>query len=868
MVFKIKKKDTLIFESPQEMYRDYKRRTIKGPLDYQSKMIDLYMNTAYEKKDIAFELPTGSGKTLIGLLIGEYRRRKNKEKVVYICPTNQLVNQVVEKANSVYGFKVHGFTGSRAEYDQKAVSSYTRAEGIAITNYSSLFNTNSFFNDADVIIFDDAHSSENYIASNWSLKISFFESRELFLSLAEVLKDTLETTQYNRLVNENSSEANWYDKLPNLKMAEKIEELMPLIESHVKGTKLKHPWNNIKNHLHACNMFFSNTEILIRPYIPPTMTHEPFANAKQRIYMSATLGESGELERITGVRNIHRLPIADEWGVKSIGRRFFVFPNASFKVNQSVEILLSIKKLQKRALILVQDERRVQAVEKVIKENSKSEIYLSKDIEKTKEDFTNSEDGIAILANRYDGIDLDGEKCNLLMLLSLPNATHLQEKFITNRMAASVLFNERIKTRIVQAIGRCTRSDVDYAAVIIFGTDLENALISPKKITQFQPEMRAELEFGYDQSENHDNIDDLLDNLKLFFERGEKWESAEEAIINLRDDIIESDGKHEADTNNFQNLKAAAMHEVDFQYALWKEDYEDAMNSIDQLLRYLNGQELTGYRGFWYYIAGYVAFHMYKSGTNGYYQVSKDFYKAASQCTSTINWFNKLVDQKEIIGANSVEEGAIDVLERIELQILKDGVKNPHKFETRVEGILQKLRSNDGNEFESGHMELGNLIGYISDNGKGDSDPDPWWIINDKFCIVSEDKIYKKEEKGIPTKHIKQAQGHEDWIRAKVDILRKDALIQTIILTNSNRIESSAIPFANKIYHVNRDEFVGWAIKAIEALRKMRRSFRQEGDIIWRLEAEKILKEHQASPSDFIEFIQKKKLVELPVTNK
>jgi hypothetical protein len=40
-------------------------------------------------------LPTGSGKTLVGLLIGEWLRRKNKERVVFLCPTRQLVNQVI-----------------------------------------------------------------------------------------------------------------------------------------------------------------------------------------------------------------------------------------------------------------------------------------------------------------------------------------------------------------------------------------------------------------------------------------------------------------------------------------------------------------------------------------------------------------------------------------------------------------------------------------------------------------------------------------------------------------------------------------------------------------------------------------------------
>lgn len=50
---------------------------------------------ALNKTNIALELPTRSGKTLIGLLIGEFRRRKYREKVVYLCPTNQLVHQTV-----------------------------------------------------------------------------------------------------------------------------------------------------------------------------------------------------------------------------------------------------------------------------------------------------------------------------------------------------------------------------------------------------------------------------------------------------------------------------------------------------------------------------------------------------------------------------------------------------------------------------------------------------------------------------------------------------------------------------------------------------------------------------------------------------
>lgn len=54
------------------------------------------------------------------------------------------------------------------------------------------------------------------------------------------------------------------------------------------------------------HVFVGTREILIRPNIPPTNTHAPFANAKQRVYMSVTLGEGGDLERLTGRK---RLPV-------------------------------------------------------------------------------------------------------------------------------------------------------------------------------------------------------------------------------------------------------------------------------------------------------------------------------------------------------------------------------------------------------------------------------------------------------------------------------------------------------------------------------------------------------------------------------
>src|SRR5260221_9436649 len=65
-------------------------------------MMQKYVADAQSSSDVALQLPTGSGKTLVGLLIGEWLRRKNQERVVFLCPTRQLVNQVVQQAEQQY----------------------------------------------------------------------------------------------------------------------------------------------------------------------------------------------------------------------------------------------------------------------------------------------------------------------------------------------------------------------------------------------------------------------------------------------------------------------------------------------------------------------------------------------------------------------------------------------------------------------------------------------------------------------------------------------------------------------------------------------------------------------------------------------
>lgn len=432
MAFKKLSKGNASLDTPESLLHDLRTKKIKGPLAHQADMWRSYTTDALEVKDVALQLPTGSGKTLVGLVIAEWRRRKFNEKVIYLCPTNQLVNQVVEQAKEKYGLSVSGFTGSVRNYAQGDKTDYQLANRVAVTTYSALFNTNPFFKDPDVIIFDDAHASDNYISKYWTLEISRYEHKSVFESVSLILKEHISSTNYSKLIDETeSSSLSWVDKLPTPILYKIADELSSLIDVVSKDTNLIYGWSVIKDHLTSCHLYYSKDQILIRPLISPTNTHSPFFNAKQRIYMSATLGKGGDLERIVGRKKILTLPIPSGWDQQGIGRRFFLFPEANLSPEEYTRFLVDIVDSNRRSLFLTTNKASADGVKEIFEENTNCEIFSAKQIEETKEDFISSEHSIAIIANRYDGIDFPDDECRILIIHGLPTATNLQERFFT-----------------------------------------------------------------------------------------------------------------------------------------------------------------------------------------------------------------------------------------------------------------------------------------------------------------------------------------------------------------------------------------------------------------------------------------------------
>ena len=78
-----------------------------------------------DNDDIVVEMNTGGGKTLVGLLIAQSIINENSEKVLYLCPTIQLVEQAAKRANEC-GLQVSTYTKSnwtnREHFDRCGVA--------------------------------------------------------------------------------------------------------------------------------------------------------------------------------------------------------------------------------------------------------------------------------------------------------------------------------------------------------------------------------------------------------------------------------------------------------------------------------------------------------------------------------------------------------------------------------------------------------------------------------------------------------------------------------------------------------------------------------------------------------------------------
>ncbi|POA47913.1 DEAD/DEAH box helicase [Pseudomonas sp. MPR-ANC1] len=852
MAFKKQTNVTLSVTTPESMLHDIRTKKIEGPLARQADVWREYTDKALEKPDVAIRLPTGSGKTLVGIVLAEWRRRKFQDRVVYLCPTNQLVHQVVKQARDIYGIEVAEFTGAKQDYSFESKNSYRRIEKIAITSYSALFNTNPFFENPDVIILDDAHSCENYISSMFSLLIDRKNNSSTYNALVTLLdghKDTPNLTRAQRELDLQS--LSWLEKIPTTTFYKLKDQIINLLDIETTDNSLYYPWSLLRDHIQACHCYISATQILIRPIIPPTHTHVPFSNAKQRIYMSATLGNGGDLERITGRANIYRLTPESQTDEQGIGRRFFIFPEVSHDETKTEDLIEKSLSIFGRALFITPSDRATEDRKQKIQKLGKYTLFGAKEIEASKEDFTSCTFAAAVIANRYDGMDFPHDECRLLVLEGLPKSANLQEKFLMSKMGCGVLLNDRIQTRIVQAVGRCTRANSDYAAVVVKGNEWLDYLLTKDNTQYLHPEIQAEIDFGEFQSSAE--ISDIVENLLAFRSQNDDWVEANDSIVQNRS------SKTRKIPLEMAELEKSVAFEIKYLNHLWRADYLSAFDECRNILGVIKHPNLKGYRALWNYLAGSclsMAFEAKQISED----TSKDYYAEAMKATMAILWLVDLAKSAgvELSQFNTQDPYLPKTVERLENHLLSFGVKNNSRFNRKHSEIISALASSEAQKFEQGQFELGLMLGCEAGNTELRAAPDPWWLLSNDLCIVFEDHTNATNDV-LSVEKARQVFCHDNWIRENVGGVHEGTEIIKVLITPVNYVSPGGVEHLKDVFILKPDAFRDWAARALGTIIEIRKSLRQEGDLDWRAQTMATLEAQQLTPLSIRDFFKTRK---------
>lgn len=348
-----------------------------------------------------------------------------------------------------------------------------------------------------------------------------------------------------------------------------------------------------------------------------------------------------------------------------------------------------------------------------------------------------------------------------------------------------------------------------------------------------------------------------MDNLNVFLEHKDDWDDVDADILSYRDESTKENLEEES------NLFAAVRNEVKYVYAIWDEDYEKATEFAQEVVTaYTGGVRLKGLRALWNYFAGSSALLVAeKFNKSNYKAISETHFIKAAAAAKTVGWLRSLANTQNATiedTENLVDELLDSNIERLDLLFSQKNYTNQHTFEIEIADILKRLGINKAKTFEGAVSDIGKLLGFISENPSGDAEPDPYWQVDDKLCLIFEAKSDAKVSTPVSVRYATQiASQSVTWVKENLE-LSENATIIPVLVTPQIKIEESAVIHAKECRYWEINLFREWVVQdVIPIIRKLRSKYPGPSDMMWRAETADIISAANLSPSSIVDSLRK-----------
>ena len=522
--------------------------------------------------DVAIELSTGAGKTLLALLVCEEHRQRTSEPVAYLTGTKQLTQQVQAEAQRL-GVPSVAFHGPKTSWADDRKTDYEFATAVGIMNYWNYLNEAPGVNPAGLVVMDDVHLAEGPLRDFFAVAIP--ASDPLF---AEALRRIQARFGYYGMINDlldgiiPQQPAEMLSPLDSLEVTSEVGALLD--DQLEERSQPWWAWRRTRAHAHVCCWLVSARGLTITPWIPPSQTIEHFSEPQRRLYLSATIGDINDLRRRIGCFPAERVTASVP---PRQGTRFVALARPEREQSPS-EIVSELKPLLDRAqkaLWLCARSTTADLMQGALTDSRLGNVRRLQGDNPAADLFAADEAGQLVSARRYDGMDFPEDACRLEVLPEIPVATSELEEFVSAYLRDAPFARSRFAQRVAQALGRCNRSTTDRAVYLLWDPAFFTHLGNRRGLALLPPEVRADV---YAAVRRTGDPAEIMREAGCFLD-GEEPTSPEPPPIETTD------------------TSTSAEDEVAGVLRMWAEDYRGAAESFARAADATDGAgEL---RGFW-----------------------------------------------------------------------------------------------------------------------------------------------------------------------------------------------------------------------------------------------------------------------------
>ncbi|MBN6040040.1 DEAD/DEAH box helicase [Amycolatopsis sp. 195334CR] len=486
-----------------------------------------------DDRDVVIKQNTGGGKTVVGLLIAQSTLNEGIGKAVYLAPDTYLAARVREEAARL----------GLPTAERHDAPSFLAGRAILITTFHKLINGQSVFGiaggqrtplDLGVVVVDDAHAALATTEGQFRLTIPI--GHEAFYPLFDLFADDLKEQNRKATFDITEGDVTAAVRVPFWAWANKFDEVWKILYPFgaARDEAFKFAWPLIADCLQLCTVMVSSRGIEIQPPCPPIDKIPSFVGARRRVYLTATLSDDSVL-----VTNLKADPknlehVVTPGSAADLGDRLVLAP-VQLNPNLSDD---AVRTLAKQFSLGDRDgdgnpETRPVNVVVLVPSSAQANlwrgladrIHYVGDLEAGVAELRARHVGLVVLVNKYDGIDLPGTACEMLVIDGIPRPMSAADRREAAALIDSPTRRARDAQRIEQGMGRGVRDVGDRCAVLLLGAGLAMAVHDNAWLELFSPATHAQLELSRDVALQlyGQGLDGIRSALSVCLDRDPQW---------------------------------------------------------------------------------------------------------------------------------------------------------------------------------------------------------------------------------------------------------------------------------------------------------------------------------------------------------